>query len=224
MTDPWVELIRGGVVPTTETFCTNPSTTNFCEIVDKSWYRGSRSLSLTATEFAYDSNKFLQSNGDLLTDHNPIRVNFTWAMSDSFRQSDFRGGPHGDWFNDLPALPTAPRVASITLRGGDRIDAVSVTLRSGQVFTHGGSGGSADTLTLAAGEFWTKAYVCQGQKSSRTRIFYIQATTSTGRTLTKGKTTGDCGTFQAENGWGIVGFLGQSGEEVDQLAVIYAPQ
>lgn len=80
------------------------------------------------------------------------------------------------------------------------------------------------SLTLASNEFWTSVYLCQAQYSSRTRIFYIRATTSTGRTLAVGATTSDCTTFTAPSGWQIVGYLGQAGTEIDQLAVLYAPQ
>jgi len=44
--------------------------------------------------------KFLQSDGDILSDHKSITVNFTWSVSSTLSQSGFWGGPHGDWFND----------------------------------------------------------------------------------------------------------------------------
>lgn len=224
MTDAWLQLIRNGVNPTVETICTNPSTINTCEVVDKAFYRGSKSLTLKATTFAYDSAKFLQADGNILSDHNIVRVNLTWAAGASFRQSDFYGGPHGNWFNDLPTIPASPKVASITFRGGARLDSVSLTLRSGQSFTHGGTGGSAVSLTLGSTEYWTKATLCQGQVSGRTRIFYILATTSTGRTLAAGTNTGECKESVAPSGWGIVGFLGQSGDGVDMLGFVYGLQ
>ncbi|KLU84737.1 endonuclease/exonuclease/phosphatase [Magnaporthiopsis poae ATCC 64411] len=58
--DAWVEIQRGGVVPTEETLCTNPSTTDKCETVDKIFYRGSPLLDLTATAWSYESKRFLQ--------------------------------------------------------------------------------------------------------------------------------------------------------------------
>jgi hypothetical protein len=54
--------------------------------------------------------------------------------------------------------------------------------------------------------------------------FYILATTSAGRILAAGAVTGDCTTFTAPTGWGIVGRMGHNGDEMDQLAFIYAPQ
>ena len=224
MTDAWVQLARGGVVPTVESFCDNPSLVNTCEIVDKVLYRGSKLVNLQATEFAYDSNKFLQSSGAILTDHNIVRTNYTWSLNNDLRQSDIWGGPHGTFFNDLPSIPSSPKLASITLKGASRLDSVSVTLRSGQTFTHGGSGGTASTLALATGEYLTKATVCQAQKDNTTRIFYIAFTSSTGRLVQSGTKSGDCVDWVAETGFGVVGFVGANGDEVDQLAVIYGRQ
>ncbi|TGJ85426.1 hypothetical protein E0Z10_g3351 [Xylaria hypoxylon] len=226
LTDAQVELILGGVSPTVEVLCSNPSTTDNCETVDKIFYRGSPLLSLKATYWAYASSKFLQADGNVLSDHNPVTANFTWAAGASLRQSSFSGGPEGTWFSDVTALSAkkAPKASVLTFRGGSRLDSVAIKLSDGTTFTHGGTGGTAATLTLASGESWVSAQLCQGQKSGNTRNFYIKATTSTGRTLQAGTTTSDCATFTAPTGWAIVGFLGQDGDEMDQLAFVYAPQ
>ncbi|KAH8810027.1 endonuclease exonuclease phosphatase family protein [Hyaloscypha sp. PMI_1271] len=224
LTDGFVQLEKGGVNPTVETICDNPSLINTCETVDKVLYRGSKQLSLEATYFNYESSKFLQSDGSILSDHNPITVNFTWAVSSTRRQSGFWGGPHGNWFNDLESLPTTPKASVLSFRGGSRLDSVGLTLTSGTTLTHGGTGGTAASLTLGSSEYWVTAKLCQGQKSGQTRNFYILATTSLGRTLAAGTSTTDCATFSAPSGWQIVGFMGQDGDEMDQLAFIYAPK
>lgn len=127
-------------------------------------------------------------------------------------------------------MPTLADVASpvasvLTFRGGSRVDSVGLTLTNGVTsLTHGGTGGDVASLTLADGEYWTSTELCQGKKNDQTRIFYILATTSTGRTLKTGTSTDDCSTFAAPDGWGVVGFVGQDGDEVDQLAFVYAPQ
>ncbi|KAK7753046.1 hypothetical protein SLS62_004996 [Diatrype stigma] len=228
MTDPWVELIRGGAIPTEEVLCDNPSTTDECETVDKVFYRGSPLVDLRATKWTYQSTRFLQSNGSILSDHNPITVEFAWTAGASLRQSGFFGGPHGTWFSDVAALDAAsakPSAASVlTFRGSERLDSVGLTLADGTALTHGGTGGDVATLTLEDGESWTSTKVCQGKKNDETRIFYILATTSTGRTLEAGTSTDDCSTFTAPDGWAVVGFVGQDGDEIDQLALVYAPQ
>jgi hypothetical protein len=226
LTDAWLELIRGGVIPTEESLCDNPSTTDYCETVDKIFYRGSAVVGLEATYFNYESEKFLQANGSILSDHNPITVNFTWTSGSSLRQSSFWGGAYGTWFSDVPTLEgkSSPKAATLNFRGADRLDSVGLTLTDGTSFTHGGTGGTAASLTLGSSEYWTSAELCEGQKNSETRNFYIKATTSAGNTLEAGTSTSDCSTFTAPTGWQIVGFVGQDGDEMDQLAFVYAPQ
>jgi len=228
MTDAWVQLIRAGKAPTPgngDLVCTNPSTTTSCEIVDKVWYRGSPAVALTATKFQYVGNMFLQTNGDILSDHNPVLIDFSWNTgSASLQVSDPWGGPHGTFYNDLSTLSDipSPKASSITLRGASRLDGISLTLASGQTFTHGGTGGTANTLKLNAGESLTSATMCQAQYQSYTRLFYMEVKTSTGRTISAGTKSGDCVTRTADSGWGIVGFTGRAGDEIDRAALVYA--
>jgi hypothetical protein len=227
MTDVWLQLVKNGVPPAKGAdalLCENPSTTNECEIVDKTWYRGSPALTLTAKKFDYAGHMFLQENGDLLSDHNGVLVDFTWSLADRLSVSDVFGGEEGTWYNDLSTVSglASAKVSSITLRGADRVDAVSISLASGQTLSHGGTGGTATTLTLANGETLTSAQLCEGQKNGKTRIFFTQFTTSAGKTVSTGVKTDDCVTRNAGAGRGIVGFLGRSGDEVDQLGFIYS--
>lgn len=230
LTDPWVDLQRNGVNPTAGAdaiVCDNPAQNNQCEIVDKAFYRGSRILNLAASSFSYDGKRFLNTKspnqGAVLSDHNPIFTSFSWFIASAFHQSPFSGGPHGTWFNSLPTLPASPVASVITFRGAERLDSVGIQLSDGAKFSYGGSGGTAVSLTLAAGEHWTKTMLCTGQRDSRTRNFYIQATTSNDRTLQAGTLTSSCNTYTADAGYAVVGFMGQAGEEIDQLALIYAP-
>lgn len=226
--DAWVQLERDGVVPTEETLCINPqaSDNSTCETVDKMFYRSSPLLTLDADSFMYVGTWFLQPDGNVTTDHNPVNVNFTWAASTTLQQSGYWGGPHGTWFSDVETLDSiaSPTVSELVFRGGSRLDSIGVVLTGGTNLTHGGSGGSQTTLTLGDGEYWTSATLCEGQYDDHTRIFYAHATTSNGNTLSAGVVTDDCADFRAPNGWSIVGFVGQDGDEVDQLALVYAPQ
>ncbi|KAI1782316.1 endonuclease/Exonuclease/phosphatase [Ganoderma leucocontextum] len=223
LTDAWVEIEHAGTPPSVESLCANPSTTNACETVDKLFYRSSKLLTLNATAFRYDSNNFLQPNGSILTDHNPILVSLDWAVADGLRQSDFFGGPHGDWFSDVPALPASPSPAgaTLTLHGGARLDAVMLNLTDGTGFVHGGSGGTAQSLALASDEHVGSVFLCEAKYEEHTRIFYMQATTSAGRTVEAGVETSDCVTYDAPSGFGLVGFAGRDGDEVDRLAAVW---
>ncbi|KEF57690.1 uncharacterized protein A1O9_05608 [Exophiala aquamarina CBS 119918] len=230
LTDSWVQLINGGNTPVAGSpanACGNPAASNQCEIVDKVLYRGSRAINLSVTGWTYESSKFVQPDGNILSDHNPITVDFSWSRSSTIRQSNLSGGPHGYWFNDIDTIPSsstgANKPSKITFRGASRLDSVALTLASGTAYTHGGTGGSAAELTLGASEYWTQARLCRGQKDGLTRNFYIVATTSSGRTLSAGSSTSDCSDFAAPIGWQIVGFHGRSGDEVDLLGFLYAP-
>lgn len=224
--DAFVGLERQGVDPVQESICSNPSNSSYCETTDKVLYRGSKLLDLTAETFSYESRKFLQSNGAVLSDHNPVGVNFTWSLNPLLAQSNFFGGPHGEWFSDMPVVAdkSSTKVDKLVFRGTERLDSVSVVLSDNTELRHGGTGGEKVSLDLEQDEFWTTAKLCKSQHRGMTRNFYIVATTSKNRTLSAGTETNDCETFSAPANWQIKGFLGQVGDNVDQLAFIYAPQ
>ncbi|WP_171111133.1 MULTISPECIES: jacalin-like lectin [unclassified Streptomyces] len=224
--DPWVDLVKGGTPPAQGSeaqVCDAAAPTNDCEVVDKVLYRGSDLVSLNATRYNNDWATFLRSDGEHLSDHFPHTVDFSYTVNPSLKASDFFGGPHGTAFNDADDLPATPSPRTLTLRGGSRLDAVSLTHDGGTVLSHGGTGGTATTLTLGSGEHLTSVKLTQGQKDGRTRIFSAAFSTDKGRTLTAGTATTATRTFTAPSGWQIVGFTGRSGDEIDKLGVLYAP-
>jgi len=226
LTDAWVQLVKGGVRPTQGAdalVCPTTAPTNDCEVVDKVLYRGSKLFSLTATWYNNEWASFLDSAGGNLSDHFPHTVDFSYTLNSSLKASDFFGGPHGTAFNDADDLPAAVSPRTLTLRGGSRLDAVSLTLDGGTALTHGGTGGTATSLTLASGEHLTSVKLTEGQKDGRTRIFSAAFTTDKGRSLSSGTATSDTKTFTAPSGWQIVGFTGRAGDEIDKLGVVYAP-
>jgi hypothetical protein len=226
LTDAWVELVKGGTPPAQGSdalLCDEAAPANDCEVVDKVLYRGSKLLNLTATRYANDWKAFLRSDGKHLSDHFPHTVGFSYTLNPSLRASDFTGGPHGTAFNDADDLPANPAPRTLTLRGATRLDAVSLTHDGGTALTHGGTGGTAASLTLAPGEHLTSVKLTQGQRDGRTRIFSASFTTDRNRALSAGTATSDAKTFTAPSGWQIVGFTGRAGAEIDKLGVIYAP-
>ncbi|MCX4854630.1 jacalin-like lectin [Streptomyces canus] len=226
LTDPWVKLIRGGTPPAKGSdalVCdqTGPTVPNTCEVVDKVLYRSSNLVSLNATSYNNEHAKFLTDAGLMLSDHDPISVGFTWSRNAAYQLSDQYGGPHGDYYNDINSVPAGARATTVALRAGSRIDQLSLTLANGTTLTHGGTGGTASSLTLGSGEYVTTANLCQAEKDGHTRIFYARFTTNLGRTLTGGTTTSDCVTRTAPTGWQIAGFHGRGGDEVDKVGFIY---
>ncbi|KUN78004.1 jacalin-like lectin [Streptomyces griseoruber] len=226
LTDAWVQLIRGGSAPAKGSdalVCDQSGATvpNTCEVVDKVLYRGSKLVSLNATAYNNEHAKFLTDDGLMLSDHDPITVGFSWSRNSAFQLSDQFGGPHGDYYNDINSVPAGARASTIALRAGSRVDQLSVTLSNGTTLAHGGTGGTASSLTLGSGEYVTTAYLCQAEKDGHTRIFYARFTTNLGRTLAGGTTTSDCVTRTAPSGWQIAGFHGRSGDEVDKVGFLY---
>ena len=224
LTDAWVQLIRGGTPPAAGSdalVCDESAITNTCETVDKVMYRSSKLVTLSASGFNNEHAKFLDSSGQMLSDHDPITVKFAWTENSNFQLSDQFGGPHGDYYQDIDSVQAGARATVISLRSGSRVDQVGLTLSSGTTLTHGGTGGTASSLTLGTGEYVTSAYLCEGTYSGHSRIFYTRFTTNLGNTLAGGTTTSDCVTRTAPTGWQIAGFHGRSGDELDKVGFIY---
>jgi endonuclease/exonuclease/phosphatase family metal-dependent hydrolase len=226
LTDPWISLIRNGNIPNLgdpDIACEFPNIANECEVVDKIFYRSSKYIQLTPSN--YNAVKtFVNNQGTQLSDHLPLAVNFNYSLQNDFGMSDLFGGPHGTPFNDLECLTATSTPAVITIRGGSRVDNVAVTLTNGTTLTHGGTGGTAKSLTLQSGEYISSVELNSAQHKGHTRIFYIKITTSTGRTLEAGSQTSSTVTYTAPAGYKVAGFYGNSGDEVDKLGVIYTKQ
>ncbi|MET7853763.1 jacalin-like lectin [Streptomyces avermitilis] len=226
LTDAWVKLIRGGTAPAKGSdalVCdqTGATVPNTCEVVDKILYRGSKLVTLNATSYNNEHAAFLNSDGLMLSDHDPITAAFSWSRASAFQLSNQFGGPHGDYFNDIDSVPAGARATTISLRSGSRVDRMGLTLGNGTTLAHGGTGGTASSLTLGSGEYVTSAQLCQGVKDDHTRIFYAKFTTNLGNSLAGGTTTSDCVTRTAPSGWQLAGFHGRAGDEVDKVGFIY---
>ncbi|MFG2004404.1 jacalin-like lectin [Spirillospora sp. NPDC048911] len=224
LTDAWVQLPRKGSVPAEGSpalVCDPANVTDTCETVDKIFYRSGRLITLTASGYANEHAKFLDDSGRMLSDHDPIVTRFSWAQNPDYQFGDQFGGPHGTYFNDVEGVPAGARATRISLRTGARVNQIGITLADGTAFTHGGTGGTASSLSLGSGEYVTSAYLCQGQKDGHTRIFYAKLSTNLGNTLAGGTTTSTCTTRTAPSGWQIAGFHGRSGDELDKVGLIY---
>ncbi len=135
LTDAWIELIKDGVIPaqgSNALVCDNAIAYGDpqCEIVDKVLYRGNNLISLQAASFSYEEDVFRDDNGDMLSDHRPIAVNFNYELADDIMLSDQFGGPHGDSFTDINQIPDV-NVASIFIRAGSRLDQVGIKFGNG---------------------------------------------------------------------------------------------
>jgi endonuclease/exonuclease/phosphatase family metal-dependent hydrolase len=226
MTDPWITLIRNGSIPAlgdSAIACPFPDETNSCEVVDKIFYRSNKFIQLTPSGYQL-LKTFVNSSGQQLSDHLPLTVNFSYSLQSAYKMSDLFGGPHGTPFNDLEILVASSTPKTFTIRGGSRIDNVGVTLTDGTVLSHGGTGGTAQSLTLQSGEYVSSVTLNEDVYNGHTRIFYIKLVTNLGRTLAAGSQTSDAVTYTAPAGYKVAGFYGNSGDEVDKLGLIYTKQ
>ncbi|GAA3351274.1 jacalin-like lectin [Amorphoplanes nipponensis] len=224
LTDAWVQRERGGVAPAKGSdalLCDENAVTDACEVVDKVLYRGNRLVTLNALDYHNQHAAFRDDNGRRLSDHDPISVTFSWSANPAYRMSEQFGGPHGGFYTDLDRVPAGARATSLSLRSGSRVDQIGLTLSDGAVLAHGGAGGTAATLALGPEEYVSSVRLCRGRHDNTTRIFFAQFTTSAGRTLAGGATTGDCVTRTTPDGWALAGFHGRSGDEVDKLGLVY---
>ncbi len=130
----------------------------------------------------------------------------------------------GDAFSDLSIATVPP--ASITIRTGNRVDAVSTTwwmndmgLRGTQ--THGGTGGSPQTFSgdLRADPV-VQVRLCSATHDKKRRTGYLQLTTRSGKSIQGGKGSDDCQTIAPANKI-LYGFYGRSGDELDLLGTIW---
>jgi hypothetical protein len=94
-------------------------------------------------------------------------------------ESASSGGTGGNPFTDLAALGTdgqtqiiqAESVATVlTMRTGSRVDNVQLTLSTGPLPAHGGSGGNVQTLNLQPGEYLQSANVWVNEDEGGMRL------------------------------------------------------
>jgi hypothetical protein len=223
-TDVWIQDIRNGSVPLigNPLLCGAVATASpTCEVTDKVLFRNNGVLSLQASQYV-DRQDAVDGSGVQLSDHHPIEVDWSFATPSNLALSDQFGGPHGTSYNDSSTLPLGPVVKQLTIQTGSRVDHVETTLTNGYVFSHGGTGGTAQTLPLS-GDYLSSVSLCTAEYQGHTRVFSVNFTTSRARSLSGGTTTSSCTTYAAPSGWQIVGFHGRSADEVDKLGVVYAP-
>jgi PEP-CTERM motif len=81
--DVWIELSRGGVLPSVGSAltvgCAADPAAGDCERVDKIFFRSSANLLLTPLEYGVPSN-FVDADGAPLSDHDPVSVIFSYAI------------------------------------------------------------------------------------------------------------------------------------------------
>lgn len=147
----------------------------------------------------------------------------TWSGSHRYIEPEVVGNADVDYWAGTPFNDMVTRFArpgSITIRTGSRIDAVSVTYLDGAVSAHGGSGGTAHTISGLDTDPVVSVYMCEATKDGRERAGHIKLTTRSGRTLSGGSGSNNCKTIAPAN-MQLYGFYGRSGSELDVLGTYW---
>ncbi|ETK88064.1 hypothetical protein F441_07760 [Phytophthora nicotianae CJ01A1] len=161
-------------------------------------------------------------DGTLITSEPPSTTAPT-SSGPATQLSQSFGGPHGNQFSDLALATSGQTITSLIIRAGGRVDGLTlqVSAPTAQTFTHGGTGGTENTLTLGTGEYITSMRAHWGQKDGHTRIFYLSFGTSAGNTVSGGTKTDESGSVTAPDGYQLGGFFGRDGDEIDLIGVVW---
>ena len=148
-------------------------------------------------------------------------------------ESPIFGGNGGSLFSDINFLTQHTQVKTVKVRMGDLLDAISITLDSGEELKHGGDGGNENSLTLREGEYITSVIVTSIDISflqppvglSGSFLSSIEIRTNQDRSLLVGKPGGAFRIpIEVPKNYQIAGFHGFSGELIDKLGVLAIPR
>lgn len=222
--DPWIDLTRGGSIPDNGDALIDEGNKNNAnhELDDKIFYRGSKTVTLDALSYKIEDTKFIDSNGNQLSSHCPIAVQFKYTKQDNILLSSSLGGKGGNAFNDIDAIPSS-MPTKVNLRWESNIDAIELTYEDGTVLSCGGTNGYNHIMYLGTDEYITEMTLCKAVKYGADRLSYVQLKTNKGFSLSGGMQTNDTVTYTAPTGWYIAGFLGRADAQVYKLGAIYKP-
>lgn len=224
LSDPWIELVRGGSVPPDVDALTDPTDLNGpnFEVVDKIFYRSSPAVTLSPIHYQLEDAYFTDENGEQLSDHYAISTTFQYTPNPNLKMSELWGGSGGTGFNFLSnEASTTYRPAVIKIRAANRVDAVSIQYSDGTELSAGGTGGTLKTLTLDSDEYVNQVILYKNNYNNGQRIFYAEFKTNKGRSLSGGKKSGSSITLNAPQGYYLAGFFGRAGANVDKLGIIW---
>ncbi|MGN0144236.1 MAG: jacalin-like lectin [Clostridium sp.] len=220
--DAWIELVRHNNVPSDGDALidrNNPNSANN-EVVDKIFYRNGENIDLSAVQYELLANKFVDSNGNQLSDHYPITARFNYTLKDNLQMSNTYGENNGNGFSFINEcknnFPTA-----VAIRADKRLDSISFKYPQKEE-TAGGTGGNFKFLNLKSGEYIKSMELSKDKKSTfgSYRISYIKLVTNLGNVL-EGGTRSETVTLQAPDGYAISGVYGTCGDEIDSIGAIY---
>ncbi|OWZ14555.1 hypothetical protein PHMEG_00011956 [Phytophthora megakarya] len=150
------------------------------------------------------------------------------ALKDGVQLGTTFGGPHGYKYSDQDLVEPGQTVHSITVRGDDRVDSVSLDITNladqSSTLKHGGGGGDEEFLPLRDDEHITGIEVHWGKYYRKTRVMYVKFTTDMGNWVDAGtphQNTDKKDTETAPEGFQLGGFVGFAGRELDSVGAVW---
>ncbi|OWY98426.1 hypothetical protein PHMEG_00030814 [Phytophthora megakarya] len=134
------------------------------------------------------------------------------------------GNTKGIAFSDISGVKLGQNFSSVSLRGGERVNEVTVRVEAPKenTWSHGGSGGKEHTLVLQEGEYVNSMEIHLSKKRFRAkRVSYLRLLTNEGNSVSAGTKTDDSKTVDAPEGYQLSGFFGRAGKEVYALGAIW---
>jgi hypothetical protein len=185
-TDPWIQMIKNGDCPNSRFRRLNVPRFRHCyrfqcEIVDKIFYRSNNFITLNPLEFTYEDANFPRRKWRNAFRPPPRFHPLSIYVEQQPENERSVWWPTRNWIITMrTTCPASPKVATIGMRAGSRVDQVNLTLTNGTTFIHGGTGGTSKSLTLGTQVNTLNPFNCVLAKyNNKTRIFYCKFTTST---------------------------------------------
>ncbi|MEE8310724.1 MAG: endonuclease/exonuclease/phosphatase family protein [Candidatus Binatia bacterium] len=139
LTDVWVELVNGGVVPAAgpdnEAGCATDPSGAGCELVDKVFYRGGDDIVLTPASYDALDALFEDVDGNDLSDHFPVSVVFGYQLV---------GGPTTSSSSTTSTVTTTSMIVTTTTMAPASLCGDPIAIMAG-----GGLGGPIDGVITA---------------------------------------------------------------------------
>jgi hypothetical protein len=146
-----------------------------------------------------------------------------FSVEDIQLSETFGEGTDGIAFSDVKGIKLGLTFSSVTVRGDERVDQVTLRVASPdeETWTHGGTGGTDNILIFEPNEHVTSMEVHVAKKGWHKRVVYLRLYTSAGNSIGAGSKTDESKTVTAPEGFHLSGFFGRAGSEVYELGAIW---
>ena len=220
--DGWIQNIMKGEIPPKGPPRMVDDLGELGEVVDKIWFRSGKNIEINATNFILHLKDFTDKEGKQLSDHYPISSIIKYKINENIMTSDTFGGNGGKGFSFMEYVG-GKLPESLLISSGDRINKIGLGYNEYGIIKAGGNEGFQKIYLFKKGEYIISMTVCKDKKNlfSSERISFISFKTNYNNEISAGNYNKDYKTFEAPEGFAIVGFIGFAGNEIDRIGCIY---